>query len=235
MADKETISEWGIHLSRHLQVLAALFPECFPPDHVAELKCNHFYGGLPKHLKAVVAYLKASPQEKTYSDYLWATREAEKEDSMELSQSPQSQATDNTAKSKVTSFFPLCKLKGTQPALKTPAVHLVYLEEESAKKDKEVESKDPNGINGVMEEFMVHLMRAMKDTPMEEKHCYHCSSLEHLISDCPLVKASGAKMHLSHKEGTAPKKGVWAPQMKVTTPKTPQEEALKASHSLLES
>ena len=65
-----------------------------------KLKCNCFYGGLPKWLKAMVAYLKAILQEKTYSDYLWATREAEKEDSMELSQSPWSQATDNTAKPK---------------------------------------------------------------------------------------------------------------------------------------
>ena len=38
MADKETILDWGICLSRHLQVLAASFPDCFPPDHVAELK-----------------------------------------------------------------------------------------------------------------------------------------------------------------------------------------------------
>ena len=85
MADKETISDWGIHLLRHLQVLAASFPECFPPDCMADLKCNNFYGGLPKCFKAMVAYLKASPQEKTYSDYLQAAREAEKEDSMELS------------------------------------------------------------------------------------------------------------------------------------------------------
>ena len=42
-----------------------------------------------QHLKAIVAYLKASPQEKTYSNYLQAAREAEKEDSMELSQNPQ--------------------------------------------------------------------------------------------------------------------------------------------------
>ena len=40
----------------------------------------------------MVAYLMASPQEKTYSDYLQAAREAEKEDSMELSQS---QTTNN--------------------------------------------------------------------------------------------------------------------------------------------
>ena len=65
MAGKETISDWGVHLLRHLQVLAALFPECFPPDRVAELKCDCFYGRLPKHLKSMVAYLNASLQEKT--------------------------------------------------------------------------------------------------------------------------------------------------------------------------
>ena len=70
MGEKETMLDWGVHLSRHLQVSAASFLECFPPDHMAELKYDCFYGGLPKRLKAMVAYLKASPQEKTYSDYL---------------------------------------------------------------------------------------------------------------------------------------------------------------------
>ena len=143
MADKETVLDWGVCLLRHLQVLAALFPECFPPNCVAELKHNCFYGRLPKCLKTMVAYLKASPQEKSYSDYLWAAREAEKDDSIELSQSPWSQAADNTAKPRMTSFFPLQKLKGTQPSLKTPAVHLAHLEEESAKKGKEVGKQRP--------------------------------------------------------------------------------------------
>ena len=35
MGEKETVSDWGVHLSRHLQVLATLFPECFPPDCIA--------------------------------------------------------------------------------------------------------------------------------------------------------------------------------------------------------
>ena len=48
MVDKETVSDWGIHLLRHLQVLAASFPDCFPPDRVAELKRDCFYGSLPK-------------------------------------------------------------------------------------------------------------------------------------------------------------------------------------------
>ena len=85
MADKETVSDWGVHLSRHLQILAASFPDHFPPDRVVKLKMEHFYGGLPKQLKAMVAYLKAGPQVRTYSDYLRSTREAEKEDLLELS------------------------------------------------------------------------------------------------------------------------------------------------------
>ena len=48
MVDKETMSDWGGHLSRHLQVLAASFPDHFPPDLIAELKRVCSYGGLPK-------------------------------------------------------------------------------------------------------------------------------------------------------------------------------------------
>ena len=31
MVDKETALDWGVCLSRHLQVLTASFPDCFPP------------------------------------------------------------------------------------------------------------------------------------------------------------------------------------------------------------
>ena len=120
MVDKETVSDWGVHLLRHLQVVAASFPDCFPPDRVAEVKQDHFYGRLPKWLKAMMAYLKASLHKKTYSNCLWVAREAEKEDSMELSWSLWNQAIDNTAKPKTTSFFPLWKLQGNQPVPKMP-------------------------------------------------------------------------------------------------------------------
>ena len=49
----------------------------------------------------MVAYLKASTNEKTYSDYLWAGKEAEKEEVIEPSCS---QTADSTSKSKVISF-----------------------------------------------------------------------------------------------------------------------------------
>ena len=155
MADKETISEWGVHLSRHLQVLATSFPDCFPPDQVAELNRDHFYGRLPKCLKAMVAYLKVGPQVRTYSVYLRAAQEAEQEDSMELPRGLRTQATNNAPKPQATSFFPLRKLKGNQPTSKTPAVHLAHLEEEDARGDEDEESDDPGRIKGVTEEFMV--------------------------------------------------------------------------------
>ena len=79
MGEKETVSDWGVCLLRHLQILAVSLPECFPPDCIAKLKHDCFYSSLPKWLKAMVAYLKASANEKMYSDYLWAAREAEKE------------------------------------------------------------------------------------------------------------------------------------------------------------
>ena len=94
MADKETVLDWGVCLSRHLQILVASFTDRFPLECVAELKRDRFYGRLPKRLKAMVAYLKVGPQVRTYSDYLSTAREAEKEDSIELSHSPRVLATD---------------------------------------------------------------------------------------------------------------------------------------------
>ena len=58
---KKTVSDWGVCLSRHLQVLAASFPDRFPPDQVPELKWDCFNGGLSKRLKAMVAYLTGFP------------------------------------------------------------------------------------------------------------------------------------------------------------------------------
>ena len=113
MADKETVSHWGICLSRHVQVLAASFPDHFSPNCVVELKRDCFYGRLPKHLKAMVAYLKAGPQVRMYSDYLRATREVEKEHSIELPQnSSRVPVANSPSKPRTTSFFPLRKLKG---------------------------------------------------------------------------------------------------------------------------
>ena len=228
MADKETVSDWGVHLSRHLQILAASFPDHFPLDRVAELKRDQFYGGLPKRLKVMVAYLKVGPQVRTYSDYLRDAREAEKEDSIELSQNSRIQVSDGPSKPRPTSFFPLRKLKGNQPFPKKPTVQLAQLEEEDTDDGEEQENDDPDGIKGVMEEFMVWLARAVKDAQMDEKHCYHCSSHEHFIRNCPLMKTARDKKQLNGKEGTVMMKGAWTPPTTASAIKSPQKEAQEA-------
>ena len=130
---------------------------------------------------------------------------------MELSHSPRTQATDNTPKTQSTSFFPLWKLKGNQPAPKVPILQLVHLEEDGARRNEDEGSKSSDGINGVTEEFMVHLARAVKDAQTDEKHCYHCSSLEHFIHNCLLMKTLREKLQLNGKKGMAMKKGAQTP------------------------
>ena len=103
----------------------------------------------------MAAYLKAGPQVRTYSDYLRAAREAEKEDSIELLWGSRFQSTNGSSKPRTTSFFPLRKLKGNQAPSRKPPVCLAQLEEENADDCKDLESDDPNGLEGVMEEFMV--------------------------------------------------------------------------------
>ena len=76
---------------------------------------------------------------------------------------------------------------------------MVHLEEDSTNKEEGTESEDPDGIKGLTEEFIVHLARAVKEAQQEEKHCYHCSSLEHFIHDYPLVKASRTDPHLTER------------------------------------
>ena len=207
MAERETVLDWGICLSRHLQILAASFPDWFPLDCIAKLKRDHFNGGLPKCLKAMVAYLKVGPQVRTYSDYLRAAREAEKEDSIKLSWSSWVQVTDGQSKPKTTSFFPLRKFKGSQPVPKKPTICLAQLEEEDADNGEDLESNDPDGIEGITEEFMVCLARAVKDAQMDERHCYHCSSPEHFIRNCLLMKTARDKKPLNGKEGMVMVKG----------------------------
>ena len=140
---------------------------------MVELKRDCFYGGLPKQLKAMVAYLKVGLQVRAYSDYLRATQKAKKEDSIELPQGPRTQTTNNPPKPRTTSFFPLRKPKGNQPLLIKPAVHLAHLEEEDASNDEDQESDNLSRIEGVTEEFMVCLARAVKDAQADEKCCYH--------------------------------------------------------------
>ena len=103
----------------------------------------------------MVSYMKAGPQVRTYSDYLRATWEAEKEDSIELLWGSGFQTANSSSKPRTTSFFPLRKLKGNQPPFRKLTIHVAQLEEEDVDDGEGPESDDLNGLKGVTEEFMV--------------------------------------------------------------------------------
>ena len=75
--------------------------------------------------------------------------------------------------------------------------------EEEGSEEMGIESEDLDGIDGVTEEFIVHLARVVKETQKDAKCCYHCSSTEHFICECLLVKVSRSVAHLNQKEGMA--------------------------------
>ena len=90
---------------------------------------------------------------------------------------------------------------------------------------KDPESDDPGGIKGVTEEFMIQLPRAVKDAQADEKCYYHCSSPEHFIHNCLLMKTSRDKKQLNGKEGMALTKGAQTPLTTTSAMKSPQTEA----------
>ena len=105
---------------------------------------------------------------------------------------------------------------------------MAHLEEEEVDDDKDPESDDPGGIKGMTEEFMVWLVRAVKDTQADKKCCYHFSSPKHFICNCPLMKTSRDKKQLNGKEGMASMKGAQTPLTTTSAMKSPQTEAPKA-------
>ena len=84
------------------------------------------------------------------------------------------------------------------------------------------------GIEGVMEEFMVQLARAVKDAQMDERCCCDCSSSEHFIHNCPLMKTARDKKQLNGKEGMVMMKGAQTPLKAMNAIKSPQKEAQEA-------
>ena len=93
---------------------------------------------------------------------------------------------------------------------------------------RSLESDDPDGIKGVTEEFMVLLARAVKDAQVDEKYCYPCSSPEHFIHNCLLMKTTIDKKQLNGKERMATAKGAWAPPTTVNATRSPPKDAQEA-------
>ena len=81
---------------------------------------------------------------------------------------------------------------------------------------------------------MVQLARVVKDAQADEKCCYHCSSPEHFIRNCLLMKTARDKKQLNRKEGTATMKGAWAPPTTAKYCKEPPEGGWRGIKMILQ-
>ena len=70
---------------------------------------------------------------------------------------------------------------------------------------------------------------------MDEKCCYHCSSPEHFIHNCPLMKNTRDKKQLNGKEGMATAKGAHAPLATANAIKSPPKEAQEVKDNITDS
>ena len=103
-----------------------------------------------------------------------------------------------------------------------------HIEKKDTGDDENPEGDDPDGIEGVTEEFMVCLARAVKDAQADEKCCYHCSSPEHFICNCMLVKTSRDKKQLKWEGGDGINGGTPDPSDNDKHCEDPQTEAPEA-------
>ena len=227
MANKETVSDWGIHLSRHHPGFSCFFPRLFSPWLSGRVKERPLLWWTPQACKSIGGLPEGRS---TGKDLLWLPKGCpggRERRFYGAAQRPYSPDYQQCSKTVSYQFLPLWKLKGNQPTSKTPAVCLAHLEEDDDGRDEDEESNNPSGIEGVTKEFMVHLARVVKDAQGEETCCYHCSSPEHFIHNCPLIKTLRENTQLNGKEGTVSKKGAWTPLAMVSTPKNLQMEVPK--------
>ena len=155
----------------------------------------------------MVAYLKVGLQVRTYSDLPKGCLGGRERRFYGAAQRPYGPDYQQCPKTSSCQFLPPAETQGQPAHLQMPVVLLAHLEEEDAGRDEDKEVNDLGGIERVTKEFMACLARTVKDTQAEEKHCYHCSSAEHFICNCLLLKTFRENEQLNSKEGMALKKG----------------------------
>ena len=68
----ETVAEFGVHLSQEVQILQSEYPGRIWPEHVEEMKCDHFYEGLSPKYRSMLAHKVDGENPAGYSDLLLA-------------------------------------------------------------------------------------------------------------------------------------------------------------------
>ena len=88
------------------------------------------------------------------------------------------------------------------------------MEEESADKEEGTESEDPDGIEGITKEFIVHLARAVKDAQQEKKMLLPLQQPRALYLRLPVGEGIQRRLTFKLKGGDSAKEGSPGPSRK---------------------
>ena len=68
----ENVAEFRVHLLQQIQILHSEYPGQIQPEHMEEMKCNHFYTGLNPKYWQMPAHKAGGEHPSSYSDLLLA-------------------------------------------------------------------------------------------------------------------------------------------------------------------
>ena len=221
------ITEFGVRLSQQVKILQSEYPGRIHPEHMEEMKHDHFYEGLNLEYQQMLAHKVDGEHQASYSNLLLARQKLERR---AKARDPLPQKMALTSGNKHDAFpqaseFPSCKLKDNHTfATWAAAVGNDEAEEVSSVKQEEGEGemepsaeKDVEVSDGVGEmdqtvEYIIYFAKVVELYQMKNKNCFGCGSTDHIIWNFPKdVSKSAQKAYFNMKEGMA-KKGGWAPQ-----------------------
>ena len=223
----KNIAEFRVHLLQQVQILQSGYPGRIQPEHMKEMKCDHFYEGLnPKYLW-MLAHKVDGEHPASYSDLLLVAQKLERWAEARDPLPPKMAATNG---SNIMHFqmpgnlFPSHKLKGNctfptwavtignDEVKEDPGVKLEREGEMELSADKYIEVLHGVGETNQSIKYIVHFTKAVEIYQKINKNCFGCGSPDRLIQDCPKdISRSAQKVYWNMKEGTA-NKGGWAHQ-----------------------
>ena len=238
----ENVAEFRVCLSQQVQILQLEYPGRIQPEHIEEMKQDHFYEGLNPKYWHILAHTVDGEHLTGYSNLLL---EAQKLERWAEARDPQIPKTTTTGRVTIThsqtpgNLFPSQKLKGSHTFT---TVESNKAEEDSGMKpewEEEAEcsagedAETSNGVGGMDQSvgYIVCFANMVELYQRKNQNCFRCSSPDHLMKDClnDLSKIA-CKVSLSTKEGTMKKGDCASKKPVVTQPASPDNSPWAWGH-----
>ena len=207
MADRETVSDWGIHLSRYLQVLAALFPECFPQTMWPSWNTTTSMAGYPNILQPWWPTLRPTHRKRLILITCGLQGKQRRKTPWSYPKAHETKQPITLPNPRMTSFFPCRSLRGPSWHLKHPLCTWHTWKRRMPRRTKKWKARIPMVSTELLRSLWCILQGLWRMPKWRKSAVIIVAVWNTSICDCPLVRALRANTQLNHKEGMVPNKG----------------------------